>query len=188
MGERITSLAIRAVRTWSKPSDLAHADAPKYRTAHGIAQGRSIIEYGGHRRSEFVAQAFDSLHRLPPWTRVTSSHCHKSDALRRRDRGSASHSEAVICRQKNERFAATTLSTESITKCHADAGTQVVSSFGAKAVSYEGSRVRGKPIAKIATLAGTSITGIERTFGHFLDADLSAAVASMALRASRRMR
>ncbi|HUG71541.1 MAG TPA: tyrosine-type recombinase/integrase [Pirellulaceae bacterium] len=44
----------------------------------------------------------------------------------------------------------------------------------------------GKPIAKVAELAGTSITEIERTYGHFFDDDLSAEVATMALRASRR--
>ena len=38
--------------------------------------------------------------------------------------------KSTICRQENDRFAATTLSTESCTKCHADAGTHVVSEFG----------------------------------------------------------
>ena len=37
---------------------------------------------------------------------------------------------STICRQKNDRFATTTLSTKSCTQCHADAGTHVVSKFG----------------------------------------------------------
>jgi len=37
---------------------------------------------------------------------------------------------STICRPKNRRFATTKLSTKSCTKCHADAGTHVVSEFG----------------------------------------------------------
>lgn len=38
--------------------------------------------------------------------------------------------KSTICRLENDRFAATKLSTQSCTKCHADAGTHVVSEFG----------------------------------------------------------
>lgn len=38
--------------------------------------------------------------------------------------------QSSVCRLENDRFAKTTLSTKSCTKCHADAGTKVTSTFG----------------------------------------------------------